>query len=166
MKYFISLFIVLIMAGCKKETQDRVDIYMLKSYSLVSNSSTSPYTVSITNAVMEESPLVKDDDIRSYGYRNREFSFRSDIAAGIKNFGPDKAFAVTVNNQPVYYGKIHPAYLSTMTIGLATIAPEFISQNSLKIEYMLIEGNTDLKVLDKRNDKRILNAFVRSNRLK
>ena len=48
---------------------------------------------------------------------------------------------------------------SSMTVGVATIDLIFNRNNELQIQFMHIEGNTDLQKLDKRNDGRIINAL-------
>jgi hypothetical protein len=139
---------------------------MLQSFSLNINQATNPATISISNAVLAETPLVADHDIRSYTRSTTTFNLKKDIKSIIKNYGPDKAFAVTVDKQVVYYGKFHPAYLSSITFGLATIDPIFYSNNELKIQFASIDRNSNLQQLDKRNDTLIINALSATGRLR
>ena len=164
---FLFSLIFILLLSCKKEHNGpEVDIYMLQSFSLNINQATNPATISISNAVLAETPLVADHDIRSYTRSTTTFNLRKDIKSTIQNYGPDKAFAVTVDKQVVYYGKFHPAYLSSITFGLATIDPIFYSNNELKIHFAAIDGNSNLQQLDKRNDTLIINALSATGRLR
>jgi hypothetical protein len=167
MKYFLlCLLASVLFLGCKKDRDSRVDIFLLKSFTVVNDPSTSPAAVRITNAELESSPLVSDQDIASYKLATTTFTLKKDIKPIIKDFGADKAFAVTVNRQPVYFGLFHPSYLSSMSIGIATIDPFLYNNNELPIQFVNLTGVAVLHPLDKRNDDMIINAFKASNRLR
>jgi hypothetical protein len=157
---------LLLFAGCKKEHGSRIDIYLLKSFSSTVDQSTTPATISITNAVLEDTALVGDPDIRFYTKATTTFALRKDIQTIIQNYGPDKAFAVTVDNQPVYYAKFHPLYLSSITFGVATTAPFLFNNKELKIDFATMQGSSFLNQLDKRNDSRIINTLKATSRLR
>lgn len=168
---FIFCFVLFLASGCKKDGKStgegpKVEIYMLSSFSININQSTSPATVVISNAVLADQPLVADEDIEYYRRSTTSFKLRKDIKAIIKNYGPDKAFAVTINKQPVYYGKFHPLYLSSLTIGVATIDPLFLKDNELTIGFTQISGSSVLQQLDKRNDAQLIDALRRTNRIR
>lgn len=162
---FFSLLAVLLLAGCKKEHGSRVDIYMLKSFTPGTDQSFTPRVNTITDAVLESTALIQDADILYYSKDSHTFTLRRDIKSIIQNYGPDKAFAVTVDNQVVYYGAFHPGYLSSLRFGIATIDPILISNNELRIDFI---NNTGLYVhpLDKRNDDRIINTLRATGRLR
>ena len=162
---FICVLLLFAMA-CKKEESRKVDIYMLKSFTSTIDQSTLPATISITDAVLEDVPIIADNEIRFYKKATTTFTVRKDIHSIIKNFGPDRAFAVTVDKVPVYYGRFHPLYLSSIAYGVATIAPMFSGGNELKIDFALLQGSTILEQLDKRNDSRILGALDETGRLR
>ena len=161
--YCLSL---ILLVGCKKDHTSRIDIYLLKSFTSTIDQSTTPATVSITNAVLDDTPLVSDQDIKFYTKATTTFTLRKDVQTIIKSYGPDKAFAVTVDNQMVYYGKFHPFYLSSITFGVATIAPDLSNNNELKIDFVTIVGNSFLHQLDKRNGSQIINTLKATNRLR
>jgi len=152
--------------GCKKEQAPRVDIYMLQSFTTTVDNSTIPATVSITNAVLAGAPLVRDEDIESYTRSTANFKLSRDIQSIIKDYSSDKAFAVTVDKQPIYFGIFHPLHLSSMVFGLATIAPTLNPKNELPIRFALIDGNATLLQLDKRNDSRIILSLKATGRLR
>jgi len=163
---FSSLLLIILFSSCTKENTSKIDIYLLKSFNLNTNQTTNPFTQTISNAVLSETPFIADQDIQFYTKSETTFQLTRDIKDIIKNYGPDKAFAVTVDNQPVYYGLFHPGYLNSMTIGVATIDPLFTFNNQIKIEFVLINGSSGLLTLDNRNDDRLINSLRISGRLK
>ncbi len=161
--YCLTLTLLL---GCKKENNSKVNIYLLKSFTKSIDQSTYPGTVSISNAVLDDTPLVADADIKFYRKSTTTFKLKKDIRSIINNYGADKAFAVTVNNEVIYFGVFHPAYLSSIAFGVATIDPILFIDNELIIQFVSADGYSDLLELDKRNDSRITNSFKESGRLK
>lgn len=161
---FVSCLVLLFFAGCKKEQGPRIDIYVLKSFTSTVDLSTNPVTFLITNAVLENTAWVADRDILFYKRATTSFILRKKTQLNLQNYGPDKAFAVTVDDQPVYYGRFHPAYLSSISFGVATISSAL--NNELKIDFPSIEGNLFLQQLDKRNDSRLINSLKATNRLR
>jgi len=152
--------------SCKKEHASKVDIYMLKSFTVNVNQTTSPAALTISDAVLADTPLVADRDIEFYAKSTTTFKLRKDVKSVIMNYGADKAFVVTVDKHPVYFGKFHPAYLNSITFGVATIDPILYSNNELQIQFATVEGNPDLQQLDKRNDNLITNSLAASGRLR
>lgn len=156
----------IVFTACKKESGSRVDIYMLKSFTAGIDESTVPVTNTISNAVLEATPLLSDNDIEFYKQSTTTFKLKKDIKSIIKDYGADKAFAVTVDGKPIYYGFFHPAYLSSLVIGLATIDPFLYNNKELTIQFVEVEDNADIQKLDKRNAGSIINAFSSSGRLR
>jgi len=161
---FLCLAVILLF-GCRKEQGSRVDIYLLKSFNSGIDTTRSPVVNVITNAILDDTPLIANEDIRYYTRANCTFTLQKNIQAVIQNYGPDKAFVVTVNDQPVYYGKFHPMYMSSLIPGLATITPLFSNNNELRIDFVNL-GGTFVDPLDKRNDARIVNALKETRRLR
>lgn len=164
--FLLCCAIILLCTGCKKEGDVSVEIYLLKSFSQTINASTNPATVSFTNAVLADTPLVADGDIAYYQKATTTFGLKKDINTVIKNFGPDKAFAVTVNKSPIYFGQFHPAILSSIAFGVATIDPMFGGNKELQIQFATVTGSTALQQLDKRNDSRLIDALEKTERLR
>lgn len=155
----------LLFFGCKKEKSARVGIYLLRSFSQTVDTSVVPAIVSISNAVLESAPLVADEDIQAYQTRTATFCLKKEIKAIIKDYGPDKAFAVALNNEPVYFGRFHPAYLSSISFGVATIDPVLTTGNKLEVQFAAFPGSAVLSQLDKRNNRQLLAALKASGRL-
>jgi hypothetical protein len=152
--------------SCKKDRSSaRVEIYLLESYSLMTDLASVPVTNYIENAVLEKTPLVADRDIVEYKRAETTFKLRKDINATVRNYGKDKIFAVTVNGEPVYFGRFYPLFLSSIEFGLATISPQ-LTTRSIHIYFPTITGNILLNHLDKRNDSRILGVMRATGRLR
>jgi hypothetical protein len=173
MRYIFILCLTLtLFVSCKKENTapignaPRVEIYLLESFTVNINQATNPAALTITDAVLAETPLVADQDITYYSKSTTTFKLMKDIKPIILNYKSDKAFAVTVDKQPVYFGRFHPAYLSSITFGMATIDPILFHNGELRINFATIEGNANFQLLDKRNDDLITNAFRSSGRLR
>lgn len=162
---FYSL-IALLASACRKEPRSRVELYLLQSFNRTVDLSVAPGVTQISNAVLAGSPLVADKDIAWYSAVNKTFGLKKDISSQLKDYGPDKAFAVTVNGEPVYYGVFHPAYLSSIVFGIATIDPFWVTGKELPIRYTLYDNNPALQRLDKRNEARLLAALQQSGRLR
>jgi len=156
-------------AGCSKDhdqSKNNVEIYLLESFSTVLNPAF-PYAVSIKDARLEKKPLVANGDIEYYEQAAFLFKLKKNIKPLIKDFSGDRGFAVTVNNETVYYGVFHPAFLSSLTFGVATIDPfALTTESSVTMQYLNYDNNVQLAQLDKRNDPRILNALSATGRLR
>jgi hypothetical protein len=167
MRYLVySLLFVFLFSSCTKENDSKIEIYLLKSFSISTNQATAPHTLVISNPVLSETPFVEDGYIRSYSTSDRTFQLTTNIGDAIKDYGADKAFAVTVNRQPVYYGLFHPGYLSSLPFGVAMIDPILSFNNQIRVDYVLINGMPDLVALDKRNDSLLINSLRSSGRLR
>jgi hypothetical protein len=167
MKYVFlcGSLVSILLLGCKKEHNAQIEIYLLKSFVRTIDTTQRPAVNGIANAVLDDTPLVADPDIRFYTRKTSTFTLRKDIQTAIKNFGPDKAFAVTVDKQIVYYGRFYPMYMSSVVYGLATITPLLYKNNELRVDFINLTG-TFVSALDKRNDGRIINALRSTDRLK
>lgn len=161
---FLCLAVILL-TGCRKEHGSRVDIYLLKSFHSGIDTTKTPVVHVISNAILDDTALIADEDIKFYTRANCTFTLRKNIQAIIQNYGPDKAFAVTVNDQPVYYGRFHPMYLSSLVYGLSTITPLLSNNKELKVDFINL-GGSFVDPLDKRNDVRIVNALKETRRLR
>lgn len=165
-KIILYALILFSIAGCTKDRGTRVEIYLLASYNSFTNTSTSPATVVITNAVLESTPLVKDRDISYYTQSTYTFTLNKDIQSLIASYGADKAFAVTVDKELIYLGKFQPSYLSYIPFGHATITPLGPNNQELTIGFPMVVGSPDLPALDKRNDDLLIATLRASGRLR
>lgn len=139
---------------------------MVKSFNTVNNSSQpGPAATSLTDVVLETFPLVSNDDIAYYTKSTTTFKLRKDIGTTIYNYAGDKAFAVVVDDVPVYYGLFRPGYYSSIVFGIASIDPILYNDKNLKIEFVKLTPDP-FTALDKRNDDRLINALQATGRLR
>jgi hypothetical protein len=166
MKYLLGLLLLVTLAACSKtvRTTDRVEVYLLQSFNLTLDTSAGLPVHAVSNAVLAATPLVADGDIDSYDQSTHTFELSRNINAEIKDLGADKAFAVTVDRQVIYYGVFQPSYLSSLRVGIALIDPLF-TKTELRIGFVNITG-TIIHAKDKRNDSQLLFALQSSRRLK
>lgn len=164
----LLLLLFLFFAGCKKQndTTDKVEIYLLQTHTRLVDTSAAPAIIRYENISLSAVPLVADSDISGYSAVNTTFYLRKNPAPTVRDFGPDKAFAVTVNKAIIYVGEFRPAWLSSVVFGIATITPTFISERQMKIDFIQLDNRPELKDLDRRNDKRLLDALLKSGRLR
>lgn len=161
------LVVVAMLAGCKKDGNSRVEIFMLKSFTSRNDTSVKPFVVNIENVVLEDQPLVTNTDILYYNQSTFTYKLDRNIQSRIANYGADKAFAVVVDGDPVYYGKFHPAYMSSIAFGIATIDPILLlNNNELTMRYVGVPNEPAFNLFDKRNDGRIIRALKNTDRLR
>jgi hypothetical protein len=166
MKYLSLICLVVVLAGCSKETNgDQVEIYLLKSFTRSVDTSYYPAVTVINNPVIDSLPLISNNEIRWYKESDARFQLTANINDRVKNLGPDKSFAVTVNRQIIYCGNIHPTYMSSVRYGIATIDP-ILTANELEMHYLLFAASASIQQLDKRNDPRLLQALRTTGRLR
>jgi hypothetical protein len=121
----------------------------------------------VSNAVLEDKPLVSNADIQYYQESSATFALTKNIKAIIKDFTPSQGFAITVNSRPVYYGVFHPGYMSSIAFGIATIDPIIsTTETSLGVQYVGFNNDAYWLSFDKRNDAAIIDAFRNSGRLR
>jgi imidazoleglycerol phosphate synthase glutamine amidotransferase subunit HisH len=167
MRIIISLCLATVLiTACSKERTDKVEIYMLKSFTRTMNTATTPATITYSNAELESSPLVADKNILFYTKSSTTFKLNKNIKPVIIDYAGDKGFAVTVNKKVIYFGQFHPSYYSSIAFGVATIDPILFQDNELKIRYATPTGYASLQQFDKRNDNAILDALQASGRLR
>lgn len=160
------MLLVVLLAGCQKKGSGRIDILLVERYTLKTDTSVNPYIQTISDPVVSDIPLVANEDIRSYSSVHHRFQLSRDIRARLESFGPDKGFVVMADGQPVYYGSFHPAYMSSIRIGIATIDATKVIDNQLSIDFFLPDNAPAIAALDKRNDPRLLRALRESGRLR
>ncbi|RYZ49356.1 MAG: hypothetical protein EOO14_20785 [Chitinophagaceae bacterium] len=164
-RLFVLALLAGLLVGCKKEGEDKVEIYLLESFTRTVDASATPATIKITDARFSGSPLVADADIAGYSPAKHTFYLKKNVNPAIKNFGPDKAFAVTVNRQPVYYGEFRPLHLSSVVYGISFVEP-YMTTREMKIDYLWLDNVPRIQNLDKRNDSRLVKALLKSGRLR
>lgn len=161
-------FALIVLVSCRKDHQHgtQVDIYLLKSFVWSIDSTKTPVVTTITNAVLNNTPLIADADIEYYTKDTYTYTLNKSIESTIRDYGLDKGFAVTVNQRPIYYGRFQPQNPNSFPLGQAVIRNSFLPKdNEVRIDFVNLTG-TYVSELDKRNDIHILNAFKATGRLR
>lgn len=164
-----AMLLLLLCSRCSKvdsSDSSRVDIYLLKSFSRVLDTSRRIGLTTIGEPVLDDKPIVRNSQVLFYEQLSSSFKLSTDIKPILETLGPDQGFAITVDGRPVYFGIFHPAYLSSILYGSATINPSEIVNNKLKVDFAYMDNFPFLQSYDKRNDPKILQAFKKSGRLR
>lgn len=165
----LLVFVLIVSGGCVKKNNVQgagISFYLLSSYSTKIDSSVKPWALSITDAVLAEKPFIANQDIAYYVKADFSYTLRHNIKPEIGHYAGDKAFAVTLDGKPVYYGRFHPAYYSSIVVGLATIDPVYqVTENALRVNF--ISGTAMVEhPKDKRNDAALIACLSATGRLK
>ena len=86
-KVFFFCLVCLLLGSCTKEGGAEVEIYLLKSFTLTTNQSTNPVTLSLSNPVLSDAPLVADDDIAWYKKEAATFKIKKNLKPIIQSYG-------------------------------------------------------------------------------
>lgn len=141
MRWQPLVLLIVVFAACKKEGSDnQVGIYLLQSFTRAVDTNYYPAVTIVKNPVLETQALVANNEITGYDQSTNTFRLTTNIYERVKNLGPDRAFAVVINNELLYCGMIHPGYLSSLRFGIATIDPIFTNEE-LAIHYVLMAGS-------------------------
>ncbi len=167
----LALFCCLIISGCKKGAdtiypEAKVEFYLLKSFSRIGITD----AIDINSAVLEESPLIKYEDILWYDATNYTFKITESPAKWLNDFQTNhthgKAFAVTIDKKILYTGYFWASF-SSASCNWITIDPvNYSGKNELRVNIGypgLMPGAT---IPDHRNDKEILAIFHADKKLK
>jgi hypothetical protein len=150
-------------SGCEKYDMDivgEVDIYLLDEYNRKSDS----YAILNTGIVLEATPVLTYDEIRSYNSKSRTFDIDPAAAERMKDlFG--SAFAVAIDGEVIYTGYFWLPFSSQIVDWIVTdlLTLETSARLEMDLGYpSLMEG---MKIPDKRNDRRVLSVFQRDGKL-
>jgi len=165
--YTIIGILSLLSLGCEKvkvDSDGKVELFLLESYSKIENS----YQIDETTVKTKASPLICYTDFISYDSSDYEFQI-SDKAKNaidkIEHSVHGVAFALKANGILIYSGYFWPGY-SSASCDWVVIDPIMTSaDNKIKVclGYPgLIQGQV---IPDKRNDSRIIDIFERDNKL-
>lgn len=143
-----------------------VDIYLLKSFSRVENSS----AIDETTVVLEDTPLITYDEIVSYSPNEHMFVLKDDASISIPNsISTDKAFAVAIDRKVVYTGYFVSGF-SSIVCSWTVIDPlRSSSTNSLIVQMGYPQSDqfaAEFSLIpDRRNSKEILDILRRDGKL-
>lgn len=164
MRLFVFVFILAVIhLSCKKDNGqpgEKLEIYLLKSYQLVAGKC----QVAPNSAVMQNTSIVKNEDIIEYVKAEYQFTLSATAAQRIKALNNDgAAFAVTIDRKVIYYG-IYKPYYSSSSCANSIIMSYPMSDN--KITMSLGYAGTDNNINDQRNNPGIIATLTKQGKLR
>ena len=156
----IGIFSILIF-GCEKDeinSNSKVELYLLDSYSKVQNS----FQIDETTIKTQASPLISYTDFISYDSTNYTFELSDKAKYAIANMEhsvPGVAFAVKANGTLIYSGYFWPSYSSASCdwIVIDPIMTSVGNKITVSLGYPgLFQGQV---IPDNRNDSRIIDIL-------
>ena len=153
--------------GCEKEEIDsdgKIELYLLESYSKVGNS----YQIDETTIKTQISPLISYADFISYNSSNFTFELSDKAKNTIENMEHSVhgvAFAVKANGTIIYSGYFWPSFSSASCdwIVIDPLMSSVGNKITVSLGYPgLAQGQA---IPDKRNDSRIIKIFKSDNKL-
>jgi len=158
MKHYTFPIIVacLLFITCKKnDNEAKVEIYALKTYSLVPTQC----KVEPTSAVLADTPLIKNENI--LGYSQAAYEFMVDSAGSSKVRDLQGAFAVTVNKQIIYYGIFKP-FTSSSSCNQSITISAISNKLMVRLGYPTLTG---IYIDDQRNNPILITALQKQGKL-
>ncbi|MDA3910282.1 MAG: hypothetical protein PF448_02845 [Bacteroidales bacterium] len=169
--FLIFGFFAFVAFGCEKnednigDSNGKVALYMINSYSKIDNSS----QIDENTVITENSPLIFYSDFLSYDSTECIFELSERAIEEIKDLEHSVhglAFAIKANDTLIYTGYFWPS-LSSASCDWTVIDPFMINIGNkiqVKLGYPgLVQGQI---IQDKRNDRRIIRIFKQDNKLK
>jgi hypothetical protein len=169
MKKVISLFVFLCLIACKNNnsvetsiigSESSIAIYRLKSYDMI----TDKCAINPQTAVLEDSPVIGNDDIISYSEKDYVYTISPKSYAKVRQLMDFVPIAMTVGGKVIFLGVYKP-YTSSSTC-YHSITAHFLLDNQIKFQLGYPTLQNDITIDDQRNNPAIINALKVSGRLK
>lgn len=158
----LSLFAV----SCSKKASSRIEIFPVSSFQYKIDTTSRPASTSLVNAVLAPVPLLSNLDIQSYSPGTHTFTTRQDMSTTLRSLDHTKALAVCLDGEIIYYIKVHPAYLSSISVGIATFDPFIYTDRKMQIGFIPVSTAGTTPAIDRRNDDRLIAALAATGRIK
>jgi hypothetical protein len=166
MKYILALLVAAtaFSTSCKKNNENgkEVEIYLLKSYQPV----VGKCQVDAATAVLQEIPVVRNDDIVAYSKKEYTFELTDDAIARANKFTNWYAFAVTVDKQVVYYGIFKPFISSSSCDHSITMNNNLPGGNKISVQLGYPGLMTGITIDDQRNNSKLIAALSAQGKLR
>lgn len=156
------LLLTAIFISCKKDKVEpgvSVEIYLLKSPLAIP----SKCQVDASSAILQESPIVRNQDILAYSKTDHQFTISDDSLKKLRELPDNTPFAILVDKQVVYYGIVKPFYSSSSCTSSITMN-NFEGPN--KISMNLGYAGADTNIDDQRNNPKLLATLKNQGKLR
>lgn len=150
-------------SGCEKYDKDivgEVDFYLLDEYNRKSDS----YAILSTGIVLEATPVLTYDEIRSYNSKSRTFDIDPAAAERMKDLY-QSAFAVTIDGDIIYTGYFWSPFSSQIVDWVVTDLLTMETSDRLEMDLGYPSLMDWMEIPDDRNDRRLLSVFNRDGKL-
>jgi hypothetical protein len=159
------LFILTITAIClsckkdKRQAGEKVEIYLLKSYQVV----TGKCQIDASTSVLQDTAIVKNQEILEYFKANYQFAITANPIQKLRALNDGTPFAVAVDKQVIYYGIYKPSYSSSTCANSITMG--YVGTNN-KITMYLGYAGADINIDDQRNNSKLIATFKNQGKLR
>lgn len=164
----LFLFVSILITGCDKEntpSNTEVEFYLLTSFKTKNGTC----KIIDSSVIMNNSALIKYDEIISYNMRNYSFEVSDRIADWLNDFENSRihgrAFALTIDKEIIYTGYFWAGFSSAGCDWIVIDPLNYSGKNKLTVRLGypgLVVGDT---IPDKRNNKRLLDVLRMDNKL-
>ncbi|MBC7744780.1 MAG: hypothetical protein H7096_06725 [Flavobacterium sp.] len=163
MKPFLFILIFSVAGfSCKKDEVQagaKMEFYLLKSSQMLTNKC----QVDASKAVLEDIPIISNQDILEYNRRMHEFTFSANSVQKLMTLRDGFPFAVTIDNRVIYYGINKPSYSSSTCDHSITM--DYASDNN-KVTMKLGYPGEGFAIDDQRNNPEILATLGKQRKLR
>lgn len=172
MKSFkVLLFVILpFLVCCKHDEQQpsnqQVEFILLDSYETKMGSK----AILESSIILNDSSLIEYDDITAYDPETHRFFLSTSANQALAKIGSEKlhgrAFALTINREPVYTGYFWAAFSSSICDWVNIDPLSFASLNFLEVKLGYPWYSPEMQIPDNRNDQILLNILQQDGKLK
>jgi hypothetical protein len=157
--------VIFVCFSCNKEKTgngEPVEIYLLKtSQPITGKCQTDPAT-----AVLEDNPLVRNQDILEYYQNTFEFKLSATAFQKVNSLSDRTPFAVTVNKQVIYYGFCKPGFSSSSCDHSITMGMSWTSDNKIMLRLGYPGLLSGVSIDDQRNNPQLLVSLQKQGKLR
>jgi hypothetical protein len=165
-RLFYLLAITSLLHSCKKANRPanggEVELYLLQSSQMLP----SRCEVNSATAVLQNKPLVTNDDILEYSDDDHTFRFKDKSHEKIKALMDRTPFAVTLNKRVVYYGIFKPSFSSSSCDHSITMDVSWSATDRVSLRLGYPGPMQGVTITDNRNDPALLLALKEQGKLR
>jgi hypothetical protein len=160
----------LIPTSCKKnndltESRGEIEFYLLKSYI----KGPAGYAISNNSIILNDSALIKYEDIIWYDPKNHTFRISDQTANWLNDFEHNhihgRPFAITINKKIIYTGYFWAGFSSSICDWIVIDPLNYGGRNELSVRIGYPGLMPGMNIPDKRNDKEMLGILKSDNKL-
>lgn len=166
MRYFAFILAVLLLTvSCRKNKVkggSNVEFYLLKDNQPLGGSC----KVDGSIAVLQETPLLTNDDIIQYTRSNYKYSLTISGVTKVKVLKGRTPFAITVDKEIIFYAVYMPAYLSSTCFESITMDLDWTVSNNIVMNLGYPGSLTGTVIDDRRNNAKLLATLSGQGKLR